>query len=71
MKYSNRLLTGSLDRTYLKWLCDHEVTKQISATQQEIIDHIISRSHDATLDEIDYELMQVILPHDFNVKYFF
>ncbi len=71
MKYINRLLTGSLDRTYLKWLCDHEVTKQISATQQEIIDHIIGHCNDSKLDEMDYELMQVILPHDFNVKYFF
>jgi hypothetical protein len=71
MKYINHLLTGNLDRTYLKRLCDHEVTKQINASQQEIIDHIIVHSHHANLDEIDYELMQVILPHDFNVKYFF
>jgi hypothetical protein len=60
MKYINRLLTGSLDRTYLKRLCDHEVTKQINASQQEIIDHIIEHSHHATLDEMD-----------FNIKYFF
>lgn len=71
MKQLNGFLTGSLDRTYLKWLCDHEVTKQISITQQEIIDHIITHAHLSTLDQIDYELMQVILPHDFNIKYFF
>jgi hypothetical protein len=71
MKYINQLLTWSLDRTYLKRLCDHEVTKQINSSQSELIDHIINRCHDASLDGIDYELMQVILPHDFNVKYFF
>lgn len=71
MKHLNSMLTGQLDRTYLKRLCDHEVTKQINSSQSELIDHLISHSHDAGLDQIDYELMQVILPHDFNVKYFF
>jgi hypothetical protein len=71
MKHVNHLLTAQLDRTYLKRLCDHEVAKTVKSSQQEIIDHIMNHSHRSDLDDVDYELMQIILPHDFSVKYFF
>lgn len=71
MKRINSLLTHTLDRSYLKRLCDHEITKHSQLDQGQLIDHIINHSDISDLNDDDYVLMQMILPHDFTVKYFF
>jgi len=71
VKVMGMFLNNDTSRTHVKWLFDESLLKQTWYSQADVIDHLQQHSMNSAIDDMDAVILQLILPHDFLIKYLF